>query len=233
MAKKRRKVRRKNPYYNNLSKAGAKVKRGASRAKSYGKSLVLGVNMPDALRSTIPLLLGALAAKFTAKKFSDGGAEADNWTWKNYAFGLLGTLIAAFATQAIFKARTGTATKVMEGGLILVAYKLFTNEIAPQNTTLQTWFGENEAMPEFEGYANYGAEMGPQDFRPGDIWQGDLSDYVMGEDGYWRPIDEGHRSVEGLGQDTIRPSGGTMGRLGDVLRPAGATMGEGDFEYQW
>jgi len=193
----------------------------------------MGVNMTSALRNTVPLLLGALAAKFTAKKFTDGGKESDNWTWKNYAFGVLGTLVAAFATQALFKAKTGTATKVMEGGLLLVAYKIFTNEIAPMNDTMEEWFSGDEAMPEMEvdGYGDWGEELGPDDFTPGDIWQGDDTDYVMGSDGYWRPLDEGHRAVQGLGS-FVEPA--TPG-MGSFVEPATPGMGadDRDFAYNW
>ena len=234
MAKKRKKAVKRRTYRRNPSRARRAIRRGARAAGSYGKSLVLGVNMSQALRSTIPLLLGALACKFTAKKFTDGGAEGDNWTWKNYAFGVLGTLVAAFATQALFKAKQGTATKVMEGGLLLVAYKIFTNEIAAKNDTLSEWFSGDESLPEMDGYyAGYGEELSPEDFTPGDIWQGDDTDYVMGEDGYWRPLDESHRAVGALGA-FVEPATPGMGALGAYVETATPGMGgEDDFNYQW
>ena len=88
MAKKKRKRRTTRKYKRNPSRAGALARRTGRRAATYSRGLVAGVNMTQAVRSTIPLLLGALAAKFTAKKFTDGGyawqshlSDDDTWTF--------------------------------------------------------------------------------------------------------------------------------------------------------
>jgi len=185
--------------------------------------------------------------KRQAKKFTDGGADDENWGWKNYAFGLLGGMVAAFGAQALFKTRSGTTQKILEGSLLLTGYKIFVNEIAPSNTSMDEWFGEDdEALPEMSGAygeeEEYGAEdLGPSAFLPqaaggmGDIWQEDDEDFVQGADGAWRPIDEGHREpVSGMGDDDmLRPVTPQMGGIfgdDDMLRPVTPQMGDFDPE---
>ena len=221
-----------------------RARRAARAAGSYAKQTIMGVNVTGALKSTVPLILGALACKFAAKKFTDGGADNENWTWKNYAFGLLGGMVAAFAAQALFKTKTGTTQKILEGALLLTAYKIFINEIVPTNSSMEEWFGEDdEALPDMSGaYAGLGAgeEMGPSAFLPGatagvmgDIWQGNDENYVQGPDGAWRPVGEGHREpVNVMGEtEVLQPVTPTMGRdedyLGEteVLQRVNPTMG--------
>lgn len=240
MAKKKRRAPRKTKTIVKY-RTRKNPKRAIKRAGSYAKQQILGVNVTGALKSTIPLLLGALACKFAAKKFTDGGADDENWTWKNYAFGLLGGMVAAFGAQALFKTRSGTTQKILEGAFLLTVYKIFVNEIATSNSTMDEWFGEDDALPDYDGL---GAEdMGPSAFLPpgtsgvmGDIWQGDDQDFVQGPDGAWRPIDEGHRepmNVTGLGDDDmLRPVTPQMGAdFGDdMLRPVTPQMGDFDPE---
>jgi hypothetical protein len=192
MAKKRRKYSKKRAKRRNPSGGGT---RGS----------ILGVNMMGAVKSGVPLLFGALIAKFTAKKFADGGGEMDNWTWKNYSLGLVGGLVAAFATGAILKKRAA-AQKVFEGALLLVGYKLFTNDIATQNPTLESWFGAND----FDPYGSLSDGMG-------DIWQSGSSNYVRGVDGYWRPADESHRKLPAPGRIPYGYRQGIRKGMGDVL----------------
>lgn len=195
----------------------AKKSRGG-RAATYGKRTLAGINIGAAFKATFPLLLGALAAKFAAKKFTEGGADDQNWTWKNYGFGLLGGFIAAVASSAIFKSRGNTAQRVMEGAFLLIGYKIFINEIAAEHDTLESWFGEDE-------------DYYPQDTQAGanegDVYQArDGENYVMGSDGYWRPVSEAHRTPlvgdGGMGQE-VMPVDPTMG---SEVFPVDPTMGD-------
>mgnify|MGYP000739870988 CR=1 FL=1 len=184
---------------------------------------ILGVNMFGAVKSGVPLLFGALCAKFAAKKFASGGGEMDNWTWKNYLLGLTGGLIAAFGTGAILRKRAA-AQKVFEGALLLVGYKLFTNDIATQNQTLESWFGADD---DFDPYGDLSDGMG-------DIWQSGSSNYVRGVDGYWRPSDERHRLPGGFSPMKGMPQKQQFGdvlvdpdsRYGDVMVTPDARYGE-------
>jgi len=200
-------------------------RRYARAAYAYTKGAIGGVHIGGALRSTLPLLIGALSAKFAAKKFTDDkGAEGDNWTWKNYGLALVGGFVAAVAASAIFKGRKDTAQKVMEGAFLLTAYKIFVNEIASSNDTLKTWFSDDDAAyPDMSGYMGAGDE---QTAEPGDLWQGDGQTWVMGEDYQWRPVDGMNRVplVAGLG-DSLVPS---EPRMGDSLEPVSPRMGFGE-----
>jgi hypothetical protein len=164
-----------------------------------------GINVRSAAKSTIPLLFGAISAKFVAKRFADGGAETDNWTWKNYLLGLAGGFGAALITSSILKTRV-SAQKVMEGAFLLIGYKFFTNELAPKNATLEAWFGQDDDFDPYAGNDDYG------DY--GDIWRGGEQDFVRGLDGNWRPTDESHRLPEkaGYGDIMVDPDP----RFGDI-----------------
>jgi len=208
----------------------------------YAKSTVAGVNVGGALRNTVPLLAGALAAKFCAKKFTDDdGSESANWTWKNYALGLLGGFAAALIASVLLKAKGTTSQRLFEGALMLVAYKIFINEIASQNDSMKEWFGGYDA-----GYFDNPAAMGPaqqfagpeESFDPyaggaisGAIIQGEEDDYVQGMDGQWRPVSESHRDVQGMSADEMltRPTA-TMGAYESTERLRRPSQTMGDFE---
>ncbi|MBN2256875.1 MAG: hypothetical protein JW704_03505 [Anaerolineaceae bacterium] len=205
MAKKRRKTKPKTIVRYRQSKPTVKyryrtkVKKVRSKPKN---TLLGGINVSGALKDMMPLMCGALLAKFAAKKFAEGGAETENWTWKNYGWGLVGTAVAAVGTSAMFR-RSRTAQKIFEGGLLLLAYKIFTNEIAPKSDYLNTWFGADEDIYPDMSYGfgadspypdmSYGAE--DLDGEPGDLWRGDETTYAMGADRAWRPVDEMHREI--------------------------------------
>ena len=170
----------------------------------YARNTVGGVNMMGAVKSTVPLLFGALVAKFAAKKFAEGGAESDNWSYKNYLLALAGGFVVAFGTSALLKKRAA-AQKVFEGALLLIGYKIFTGEIAPKNPGLESWFG---AADDFDPYQ--GTSVGDT----GDIWQGGNEDYIKGYDGQWRPVSEAHRQpAYDMGDVLVTPDS----RYGDVL----------------
>lgn len=203
-----------------MAKAKTKKRKNPKKSKAirrYTRQTLGGVNMMGAMRSTVPLLFGALVAKFAAKKFADGGAEGDNWTWKNYLLALAGGFTAAFLTSATLK-KKAAAQKVFEGSLLLIAYKVFTNEIAPQNPSLESWFGGNE--DNFDPYSGVGDN--------GDIWAGDNEDYVKGIDGYWRPASESHRLPPGRSMgDVMVPPDPRYGGMGDVMVPPDSRYGYG------
>jgi len=179
-----------------------------NRYRKPKQTILGGINVGGALKDMLPLMCGALLAKFTAKKFAEGGAEGDNWTWKNYGWGLLGTTVAAVGTAALFR-RSRIAQKVFEGGLLLLAYKIFTNELAPKSQYLDSWFGADEDIyPDMNGFG--GPEAEKWDLNEGDIYQGDETDYVYGADQAWRPVDEMHREVSGALIEQRDPSFGAL-----------------------
>jgi hypothetical protein len=177
---------------------------------------IAGVNLWGALQNTLPMLMGAMAAKVVAKKFADGGGELDNWTWKNYGLALLGGMLAAVGTSAIFKSKRSTAQRVMEGSLLLVAYKIVTNEIAPTNDTMEEWFGadDDSVHPDYLGAdrllpVDPTMGLGASDML--ELPDGDT--FVRGEDGNWAPTDDSHRmdmDMDGMGS-RITPVNPTMG----------------------
>ena len=179
-----------------------KKRRAARRVGTTAKGLFGAVNPVGAAVNTIPLLVGALAAKFAAKKFADGGEDDSNWTWKNYGFALLGGFVVSLAAGAIFKSKKGVAQKVMEGAFMLTAYKVFINEIAAKNDSLDTWFGDDPMvdLPELSS---------------GDIVD---EEYVYGDGGYL-PINESHRLP--MVGDAVVPVDPSLGQL----VPVNPTMG--------
>jgi hypothetical protein len=210
--RRRRRRRAKNPT--------AITRRAVGR---YAAGTLGGINIGGAFKNTLPLVVGALAAKFSAKKFTkDDGSEGANWTWKNYGFGLLGGFIAAAITQMIFKARAGASQKVMEGAFLLTAYKIFVNEIASQGDTLSAWFSEDET-PLLPVGQDSQAQV---PVVAGTIAQAaDGQNYVMGQDGMWRPISEEHRLPVAYG-DNVVPVRPEMGGFGDNVVPVRPEMGE-------
>jgi hypothetical protein len=171
-----------------------------------------------AFRTAWPMLIGALAAKFAAKRFvTEPGGEGDDWTWKHYLFGLLGAGIAGVGTSAIFKGRA-SAQHVFQGGLLLMGYKFFINEVAAKNEKMSEWFSGEEEVPE-EALP----EVSGQQMLPGSIsWDERGKPYVLGADYTWKPIDESHRLPETAGMGQIVPIQPGMGQLAPVQPSMGA-----------
>jgi len=180
-------------------------RRNPSRAGGWARATIAGVNFPGAIKGTLPMLLGALAGKAAAKKFADGGAESDNWTWANYLWCLGGGLIAALGTSAIFKGGRGTAQKIFEGALLLTGYKFFTNDVAPRNATLESWFGQDDAR-EAALIESAARAIDPYSGIFGAITEAPEGDFQM------------------LGQ-YVEPAGA---RLGAIVEPAGTRLGQID-----
>lgn len=193
-------------------------------AASYARNKIAGIDFKHAFKTAIPMLFGAIAGKFTAKRFAEGGAELEDWTWKNYLLCIAGGAGAAIASRALLKLPNTTTQNVFMGAAFIVAYKIFTLELAPKNSTLSEWFGgfgEEGATPSPAALPDYARDITES---YGQIWEGGETDYVQGADGYYRPIDESHRLPETAGYgDVVVPAGPTMG---DVIVPAGPTMGE-------
>lgn len=194
-----------------------RARRYASRAYSAGRGILGGIHFMGAVKAAVPMLLGAIAAKFAAKKFAASGGELDNWSWKNYLLALAGGGVAAIATSAIIRGRGNIAQKVFEGAMLIVGYKIFTTELAPQNATLNAWFGSYGQLP-------YGAP------EYGQIYQGDQTDYITGADQFYRPVDESHRLPEmaGFGEEVVSPTPGMGGYGEEVVSPTPGMGSYGD-----
>lgn len=150
-----------------------------------------------AIRAAIPGLIGAMAGKLAQRRWGNGAAENENWTWKDYAFGSLGVLGAQLAAKHLFRASAQTQQQIMTGGLLLMGFKLLTNEIIPMSATAHKWLGEDG-----------------EEYLPGDTYATAMGEaFVLGSDGQWRPADSSDRLLG----DTLSPPG----RLGDVLSPPG------------
>lgn len=211
MSRKRRTTKRRKTRRNPSSRRT--TRRTVTR---YAQGTLGGVNIMGAVKNSLPLLLGAVAAKFAAKRFAEGGGEMDDWNWKNYLLALAGGMVAAIGTSAILKGRGNLAQKIFEGSILIVGYKIFTTELAPKNATLSSWFSGMGQLPEGNEY--------------GQIWQGDETDYVQGYDGFYRPIDESHRLPATAGFGEIVPATATMGYFGDEIVPASGSMGQEEEE---
>jgi hypothetical protein len=173
------------------------VRKTARAIGRRASSRFMGMNIMGALRGAPPRAAGMLAAKWAAKKFPgmEGGGEGDNWTFKNYLGGGIGALLAGFIAENF---KRGTGQKVLEGGIDLLMYKIFMNEVVPQNSFLSNQFGADEIVSmlgeDDEPIVMLGE--GEDDLDAGDMLLGDDGEiYMMGEDGYTRPISENHRML--------------------------------------
>ena len=222
-----------------------KKKRGTrnpANPESLLGSTVAGVNVRQAFKDGIPLFMGMMSGKFLAKKFAEGGGEMENWNWKNYLWCIGGGLGGGIVCRLVFGSKSRTAQMVFLGAVGLAAYKLFTNDIAPRNATLEAWFGQDDTgLPEGYvggyGYAqDTGLPEGYYGYAEDDeaFWQGTGQDeyteaygtlmqdtdgeiYVMGADGEWTPINDSERQVGGLGTQELVQVGG-YGDDPDVAR---------------
>lgn len=192
----------------------------AKRAYHAARTRLAGIDFKSALKVTIPMLLGAITGKFFAKRFTTGGGELENWGWKNYLLCLGGGGVAAVVSRVIFRLSDQTTQQVFLGAAFLTAYKLFTLELAPKNTTLSEWFGGYQGLGQNNALPDYAQDM----TEVGQIWEGGQESYAKGIDGYYRPLDESHRlpEVAGYGDDVVPASG----RMGDVVVAAGSRMGD-------
>jgi hypothetical protein len=223
------------------------VKSAARRVARRSRERFFGMNFKGALKGAPARAAGMLACKWAAKKFPgvSGGGDQENWSFANYLAGAAGSVMAGFLAENL---KRGTGQRVLEGGLDLLMYKLFMNEAVPNSTFLQEQFGEGEMM--FLGedgepivlLGENGEAWEGEGVEEGDLLLGDDGEiYMMGADGYTRPIDESHRvmaadlarrslAARNMGGSLQRPGalGGELerpGALGGQLEPPG-TMGE-------
>jgi hypothetical protein len=214
--------------------------RKASRAIARrSKERFFGMNIKGALKGAPARAAGMLACKWAAKKFPgvDGGGDQEDWTFKNYLAGGAGSIMAGFIAENL---KRGTGQKVLEGGIDLLMYKIFMNEVVPQNTFLSEQFGEDEEIVLLgeDGepivlLGEGGEEWEGEGVEEGDLLLGEDGEiYMMGADGYTRPVSEQHRALatdyaarslaaRGMGGPLMQP-----GALGGELEPPGALGGE-------
>jgi hypothetical protein len=129
-----------------------------------------GLNFKQALKSVPLNTLGMLAAKWAAKRFGEAASETDPATW-NYASYLKGAAGAAAAGFLANMIKRGTGQRVLEGGMALMLYKLFQNEVVPGREWLTNQFG-----------ADTGRE-------PGVIESNSAGEpFILGEDYQWYPL---------------------------------------------
>lgn len=194
----------------------------ARRAGTRAKERFFGMNIKAAFMGAPPRWAGMFAAKWMAKKFPgvEGGGDREDWAWSNYLAGAFGGLLAGFLAENI---KRGAGQKVLEGAIDLMGYKLIENEIVYRSDFLTDQFGYDEPV----------VMLGQgQDAEPGDLLLGDDGEmYMMGADGYTRPLDERHRQLATLLAQRAaeaRPMGGQLerpGTLGGELERPG-TLGE-------
>lgn len=225
VARRTRRRARRNPatYTTAAPRRRSRARRAVSRAGHTARGLLSSLQPLSTAKQALVGLAGALLCQLAAKRFggdSPGGAN-DNWGKRNYLFGALGTLAGAALADMIKK---GSGKNVLLGGLTLLAYKIFTNEIAPQNTFLQTNFGEDTNLL----MGGFG-----EDYQIGDVYTDGIGDeYLLGAGG-WQPLDESHRIMSGeedilMGETLVPPD--SLG-FGETLVAPGP-LGFGQDPYQ-
>ena len=208
---------------------------GRSRRRAYTRNpsaagILSGTSIPSAARSMLPMTAGALIAKVAQKRFGDKTSESGNWTWKDYVAGAIGTLAGSLAARHLLRSTAATQQKVLEGGLLILTFKLITQEIVPMSATAEEWLGNDG-----------------QTYSPGDVYQtADGASYLLGADGMWKylPANTAAQFEQGgfVGSDVVAP-----GRLGaapivprapqrdmageSVMRPS--YLGEDEYEDAW
>jgi len=161
---KRRKSYRKNP-----TRARKTVRAAARRARSS----IGGLNFKSALKDIPFGLIGMLGAKFLAKRMGGGAIEGDSSTWgaAEYLKGGIGAVASGFLANMI---KPGSGQKVMNGGLMLMAYEMVQNELIAKSEWAKGQFGADDYS-----------------YQPGDV-ESDASGraYMLGDDYQWRQLPE-------------------------------------------
>jgi len=197
--KRRKRSRRRKVRRNPAPRPASKWRGRARRAVSHARGFLGGTGIGGALRSLFPLTIGAMAAKIAQRKFGDKTSEDGNWTWKDYMLAAVGTGVVGLGSRYLLKINPATSQKVIEGGLLLIAYKIITNELAPMNSTVKEWIGgPDEGVP--IGYM--GADEGSwQGFSIGDLYEDAYGrTFMLAEDGSWQNVAEDDRMM-GAGEE--------------------------------
>jgi hypothetical protein len=176
-----------------------------------------GLNFKQALK-TVPLnTLGMLAAKWAAKRFGEAASETDpaTWNYMSYLKGAAGAAAAGFLANML---KRGTGQRVLEGGMALMLFKLFENEVVPGHEFLTNQFGaESERVP---GVIEANSAGEP---------------FILGEDNQWYPLEgadddrmiPGYDSYSGYGDSMVTP--GPLGFGDSMVTPGPLGFGaEGD-----
>jgi len=182
------------------------------------KSTILGgINVSNVVKDIVPLWVGAMVCKFAAKRFVEGGEDQTrDWSWKNYALGVVGVVLASLLSAAVFKGKGRIAQNILAGGLLLILYKLFLNEIVPKSEWLTSWFAQDDD----EAYPVFGQE---EEIEEGDLYQDQDSVVAYGQDYRYRPLSEMHRQ-----SPMIAPQA-AQAQMGVLIEPRDPSFGV-DFE---
>jgi len=220
--KRKRTTRRKAPKTRTRTRTVVKyrTRRAPQRKRRRNPSTrrgIGGINIQGIAKNVLPMLLGALAGKAISKRFSDTGGELQNWSWSNYLLVLAGGFAASLANRHIFRRSAATSQKVMEGAVLLAAYKWLTLEVAPKNSVLANWFGATDER-EAALIESAAAAIDPYSGLYGEITEEAEGDFQM----------LGQHYVPALGQ-MLEPA---TARMGQVLEPATARMGSVTSEFE-
>lgn len=233
MAKKRTKKRttaRKNPAP--IKRRRRRARANPSRTRSAARkatTILSGLKIPTATVNALKATGGMLAAQFAAKRFAEGGgANEQEWSWKNYAFGVGGAFAAGIGGELIKK---GSGHEFLKGGLSLMMYKFVTNELAQKSEWINSALGEESA---------YILGTDGQYRAPGEEYIGDAGEtYILGEDGYWNEADaeiSGNEDYydEMSGSELAPPGvlGGTLAPPGELGDAYADTFGGEDDSYK-
>jgi len=228
--KRRKRTRRRKVRRNPAPRPAGKWRSRARRAVSHARGFLGGTGIGGALRSLFPLTIGAMAAKIAQRKFGDKTSEDGNWTWKDYMLAAVGTGVVGLGSRYLLKINPNTSQKIIEGGLLLIAYKIITNELAPMNSTVKEWIGgPDEGVP--IGYM--GADEGSwQGFSIGDLYEDAYGrTFMLAEDGSWQNVAEDDRMMgagaEEFGATLVPPGAYGQDAYGDLVPPG--RMGADDY----
>jgi hypothetical protein len=188
-------------------------RRNPSRVSGTAMSLLAPRNLLSYGLDATKGFGGALAAQFFAKKFAEGGGGNDpNWSWKNYLLGMGGAFSSGFVAELI---KRGSGRPFIVGGLTLLLYKAWVNEVAPRSAFVDTYWGQdmltsNNDQMQYLGYDG-------QYYTPGDNYLGaDGEMYLLGTNGMWYPTSENYRDPDMHG--ALVPSSS----MGGAFEPEGS-----------
>lgn len=191
-----------------------------SRARATAGKLFKGLNFKSAIGGILAGTIGMFAAKFGAKRFGGGGSELDpaSWSWRTYLQAAAGATLAGLLVNMV---RPGMGQRVLEGGMLLVGYKLLQNELIAKNPTATNYLGQDDGLDILEGYNGYGQNEGM-------MLDLDGTPYLLGQ-GEPLPLDERHRGVidDDLPEIQVGDTMVPVGPLGDTMVPVGP-LGFGD-----
>jgi len=201
--RRRRRTYRKNPSAGHYAK----------RALHHARGFLSGLGLGDAAKFAGGALLGMAASFLARKKFGKADKFSDKWEMRDYLMTILGGVGASLLAKNAFRASPNTAHNILKGSIAVVMLKVLQDQIIPQSSTMQAWFGGEAGEGAWNGYGAadpYLLGASAETYQPGDLYLGESGEtFVMGEDGQWRPVDESHRM---LGESLVSP-----GSLGEEM----------------